>query len=79
MRGWSAKYNQIVQEFGYDRQKDILAAKTLDSIISRQFSYAKLKKIISGKAVFVIGSGPSLKAALPILRKYKNTHTEKIY
>lgn len=73
MRGWSAKYNQIIQEFGYDKQKDMLAAKMLDSIISRQFSYAKLKKIIADKAVFVIGSGPSLKTALPILKKYKNT------
>jgi hypothetical protein len=73
MRGWSAKYNQILQEFGYQKQKDLLAAKTLDSIISRPFSHTKLKKIISGKTIFVIGSGPSLKTALPILKKYKDT------
>jgi hypothetical protein len=73
MRGWSTKYNQIIQEFGYDKQQDILAAKKLDSTIPRQFSCTKLKKIISGKTIFVIGSGPSLKTALPILKKYKNT------
>lgn len=73
MRGWSTKYNQIIQEFGYDKQQDILAAKKLDSTIPRQFSRTKLKKTISGKAVFVIGSGPSLKTVLPILKKYKNT------
>jgi 2-amino-4-hydroxy-6-hydroxymethyldihydropteridine diphosphokinase len=73
IHGWNAKYAQIIDEFGYQKQKDILAAKTLDSIITRPFSSAKLKKIIFGKTIFVIGSGPSLKTALPILKKYKNT------
>lgn len=73
IRGWNAKYNQIVQEFGYQKQKDRQATKMLDSIISRRFSTLKLKKIISHKTVFVIGSGPSLDSAMPILKKYKDT------
>jgi len=73
IRGWGTKYNQIVQEFGYQKQNDLKAASMLDSIISKQYSIQKLKKTISGKTVFVIGSGPSLGSALPILKKYKDT------
>ena len=73
IRGWNAKYNQITEEFGYKKHKDRDAATILDSIIIRQFSIPKLEKIIAGKSVFVIGSGPSLKSAIPILKKYKNT------
>jgi 2-amino-4-hydroxy-6-hydroxymethyldihydropteridine diphosphokinase len=73
IRGWGAKYNQIAREFGYQKQNDLEAASMLNSIISRQYSFQKLKKTISGKTVFVIGSGPSLGSALPILKKYKST------
>ena len=72
IQGWNAKYNQIIREFGYSKRQDRTAAKILNSILSRQVSTAKLRKTISGKTVFVIGSGPSLNSALPILKKYKN-------
>jgi len=51
---------------------DLKAATMLDSMLDRQFSLVKLKKLISGKSVFVIGAGPSLQSALPILKKYKS-------
>ena len=70
--GWNAQYNKIIKEFGYKKQQDRQAASILNSNIQRQFPLVKLKKMISGKPVFVIGSGPSLKFALPILKKYKN-------
>ena len=31
----------------------------------------KIKKILKGRTVFVIGSGPSLSSAIPILKKYR--------
>ncbi|MGQ0606167.1 MAG: 6-hydroxymethylpterin diphosphokinase MptE-like protein [Candidatus Nitrosotenuis sp.] len=71
--GWSTKYNKIIQEFGYKKPEDMKAAYTLNSILQKQFSIPKLRKMIFGRSVFVVGSGPSLKAALPTLKEYKNT------
>ena len=71
IRGWNTKYSQIIQEFGYKRQDDRRAAATLDSIITKQFPMSKLKNMINNKPVFVIGSGPSLRSALPIIKKYE--------
>lgn len=70
IRGWNTKYNRIIQEFGYKKQDDRKAAKMLDSIITKQFPISKLKKTLSGKQVFVIGSGPSLKSAIPVIKRY---------
>lgn len=71
--GWNSKYNEIIQEFGYKKQEDRKAASTLNSILHKQFPAHKLSKIILGRPVFVIGAGPSLKSAIPALKKYKNT------
>lgn len=70
--GWNSKYRKIIQEFGYKIQDDRKAAVILNSILHRQFSSQKLKKTIQGKPVFVVGSGPSLKSALPALKKHKS-------
>ena len=70
IRGWNTKYAKIIQEFGYKKQNDRKAATMLNSIISKQFPLSKLKKILNSKPVFIIGSGPSLKSALPVLQKY---------
>ncbi len=69
--GWNSKYRKIIHEFGYKIQDDCKAAAILNSILHRQFSAQKLKKTIQGSPVFVVGSGPSLKSALPALKKYK--------
>lgn len=69
--GWNSKYRKIIHEFGYKIQDDRKAAVMLNSILHRQFSAQKLKKTIRGKPVFVVGSGPSLKYALPALKKHK--------
>ena len=70
--GWNSKYRKIIQEFGYKIQDDHRAAVMLDSILHRQFSTQKLKKAIHDNPVFVVGSGPSLKSALPALKKHKD-------
>jgi hypothetical protein len=72
VKGWNAKYAKITREFGYIKKDDMRAALLLNSIVKRQFPAPRLRKIISGKPVFVIGAGPSLQSAIPALKKYKN-------
>ena len=72
IRGWSKKYEEILQDFGYKKQNDLKSAYLLDSLICKQYSFLKLERMISGKRVFVIGSGPTLGRAIPFLKKYKN-------
>jgi len=69
--GWNAKYLEILKEFGYDQKQDFESAWLLNSILKKQVTLSKLKKIISGKTVFVIGAGPSLLSSIPTLKKFK--------
>jgi uncharacterized Rossmann fold enzyme len=71
--GWDLQYSKILKGFGYSRKKDQKAAARLDYILEKRFSISKLKKMIFGKPVFVIGAGPSLQSSIPVLKKYKNT------
>lgn len=73
IKGWNSKYNQIVREFGYSKRTDLASAALLNLILKRQFSSLKLRKLINEKPVFVIGAGPSLKGAIPVLKRHKNT------
>ena len=72
IRGWSKKYEEILRDFGYKKQNDLRAGYLLDSLLCKQYSFLKLGRMISGKNVFVIGSGPSLGSSIPILKQYKN-------
>ncbi len=72
IRGWNSQYLKILDEFSYSKKLDLKAAAILDSLLEKQFSVAKLKKMIFAKPVFVIGAGPSLQFAIPILKKYNN-------
>lgn len=71
--GWNSKYKQIAREFGYKEKDDRDSAILLDSIIKKRFSPTRLKKMITGKTVFVVGAGPSLQSSMDMLKKYKNT------
>lgn len=73
--GWNSKYEQIAREFSYSKKNDYNSAILLDSFIKKRFSLTKLKKIICGKTVFVIGAGPSLQLSIKALKKYKNAVT----
>lgn len=70
--GWNSKYKQIAQEFGYSKKDDYNSAVLLDSIIKKRFSPARLKKMIHGKTIFVIGAGPSLQSSINTLKKHKD-------
>ncbi len=68
--GWEKKYSEIVREFNYDKQQDYESAILLNFILKNPTPLKKIRKIISQKSIFVIGTGPSLSASLSILKKF---------
>ena len=71
--GWGERYFSILKKLNYSEQKDKESALILDSILKKTDTIEKLKKIIYGKTVFVIGSGPSLAIAIPKLKKLEKS------
>ena len=71
--GWKEKYFSILKEFNYSEKKDKDSATILDSILKKTDTIEKVRGIIQGKTVFVIGSGPSLSIAIPKLKKLKKS------
>ena len=73
IRGWNSRYSEIVKEFGFSKKQDSEAAFMLNSIIKNPISVKKIKNILKGKTVFVIGAGPSLSSSIPTLKKFSKT------
>ena len=71
--GWGERYLSILKELNYSEKKDKESAIILDSILKRTNTIEKIREIIQGKTVFVIGSGPSLSIAIPKLKKLKKS------
>lgn len=71
LKGWQKKYLEILNEFNYDRRREVRSAKILNSFIKTRLSLNKLEKKIKNKTVFVVGAGPSLVSSLPYLKKFK--------
>jgi len=69
--GWNRRYSDILKEFKYSKKKDKESAIILDSILKRSNVNQKIIKLVKGKTVFVIGSGPSLSTAIPRLKNFK--------
>lgn len=69
--GWISKYNEILKEFKYSYKKDLQAAVLLDSLLETQNHINKVQDLVNNQNIFVIGAGPSLSYAIPILQKYK--------
>ena len=67
------RYFSILKELNYSEKKDKESAVILDSILKKNNSTEKIRKLIQGKTVFVIGSGPSLSIAIPKLKKLKKS------
>jgi 2-amino-4-hydroxy-6-hydroxymethyldihydropteridine diphosphokinase len=72
LNNWYKKYEEILNEFNYDREKEIRSSKILNSILKTKFPIHSLEKKIQNKIIFVIGAGPSLELAIPYLKKFKN-------
>ena len=71
--GWGKRYFSILKELNYSEKKDKESAAILDSILKKTDTIEKIREIIQGKTVFVIGSGPSLSIAIPKLKKLKKS------
>jgi len=71
--GWEKRYFSILKELNYSEKKDKESALILDSILKKTDTIEKIKKIIEGKTIFVIGSGPSLSSAIPKLKKLEKS------
>jgi uncharacterized Rossmann fold enzyme len=71
--GWKKRYFSILKELNYSEKKDKESALILDSILKKTDTIEKIKKIIEGKTIFVIGSGPSLSSAIPKLKKLEKS------
>ena len=71
--GWEKRYFSILKELNYSEKKDKESALILDSILKKTDTIKKIRKLIEGKTVFVIGSGPSLSIAIPKLKKLKKS------
>ncbi|MDC0522219.1 DUF115 domain-containing protein [Nitrosopumilus sp.] len=71
--GWRKRYFSILKELNYSEKKDKESAVILDSILKKIDTIEKVREIIQGKTVFVIGSGPSLSSAIPKLKKLKKS------
>jgi uncharacterized Rossmann fold enzyme len=69
--GWNKRYAEILKEFHYNKEQDLESAWLLNSILKKPISMKKIRKIIFGKPVFVIGAGPSLKKSIPYLKKFQ--------
>ena len=71
--GWNSKYNEILKEFNFNKQEDTDSAKLLDSILGEEDHMEKIHGLIENQNVFVIGAGPSLSYAIPVLQNFKKT------
>ena len=71
--GWDSKYREILKEFNYDKRKDNDSAVLLDSILGEENYLEKIHDLIKNQNVFIVGAGPSLSTAIPVLQHYKKT------
>ena len=71
IQGWDSRYREILKEFGFNKQEDTDSAVLLDSILSKENHLKNICKLIENQTVFIVGAGPSLSYAIPILQRYK--------
>lgn len=71
--GWEQRYTEILKKFDYSKKRDIESAKLLNSILKSKFPISRLRSLILEQNVFVVGAGPSLSSAIPILKKFSTT------
>jgi uncharacterized Rossmann fold enzyme len=72
LNDWQKKYHEILNEFGYDRAKEIRSRNILNSLLKTRFDLNILERKIRNKTVFVIGAGPSLGSSLKYLKRFRN-------
>ena len=71
--GWNSRYHEILKEFNYSKRKDTDSAALLNSILGEENHLEKIRDLVQNQNVFVVGSGPSLSNAIPVLKQFKKT------
>jgi len=71
--GWNSRYSKILKEFNYEKKDDLDSAKMLDSLLGDEINLEKICGLIKNQTVFIVGAGPSLSYAIPILHQFKKT------
>jgi len=71
--GWNSRYLEILKEFNYNKRRDTDSAVLLDSILGEENHMEEIQSLIENQNVFVVGAGPSLSNAIPILKQFKKT------
>ena len=67
---WSPYYEQIVDKFDYNPEKEHKAAEILSLVLRKNaIKYNDLKELVSGKPVLVLGAGGTLDKDLIKLRQ----------
>ena len=69
--GWIRRYNEILDEFKYDKKTDVQSAILLESMLNCKNQIKNLENLLKNQNVLVIGSGPSLAKAIPMLKNFK--------
>jgi len=72
LNGWQKKYQEILNEFDYNRSKEIRSANILNSLLKKRLGLNRLERKIRNKTVFVIGAGQSLGSSLQYIKKFRN-------
>jgi len=58
---WEEYYHLILEDFGFDQQKDELSAKLLSSrLVGEETTHEELADLMNGRVVTVAGDGPNL-------------------
>jgi hypothetical protein len=76
LKTWGSYYNKIMEDFGFDKEKDFESAVILNEIIENTKNNILLdgvKNIIEGKEVYIFGAGPSLKNHVKIVKEIIKT------
>jgi uncharacterized Rossmann fold enzyme len=71
--GWNSRYNEILKEFNFKGKEDMNSAKLLDSLLRNENQVKKIQELIKNQNVFIVGAGPSLSYAIPILQKFRSS------
>ena len=70
MKEWETFYNKIMDDFGFDKDKDVESAIILNTLLDNADTYPieELERLIKDREVFIFGAGPSIKRHIKILK-----------
>jgi uncharacterized Rossmann fold enzyme len=70
MKEWEVFYNEIMDDFGFDKDRDVESAIILNNLLDNADKYPieELEKLIKDREVFIFGAGPSIKRHIKILK-----------